>query len=259
MATVQQLFDLSGRVAIVTGAGAGLGATFAEALAEAGASVVCAGRTLSKVEQTAGRLRERGFRAVAVRTDVTIEDDVIALVRRAEQEFGGIDILVNNAGIVIAQPPEAISLADWKAVMDVNLTGVFVCAREVAKSMIAAGRPGSIINLASIFGLVASHPVPATAYSAAKGAVNNLTRDLATHWASRSIRVNAIGPGCFPTEMTAGLLSSPELVKMIEGRTPMGRIGNPEELKGAIVFLASRASSYVTGQTLYVDGGWTIW
>lgn len=259
MATVQQLFDLSGRVAIVTGAGSGLGVAFAEALAEAGAAVVCAGRTLSRVEETAAGLRGRGFRALAHATDVTVEDDVIALVRRAEQEFGGIDILVNNAGTAGGAAPEALSLASWKKVVDVNLTGVFLCAREVAKSMIAAGRSGSIINIASVLGMVASQPVATAAYSASKGGVVNMTRDLAVHWATRSIRVNAIGPAYFRSEMTAGLLDSPKLMKAIEVRTPMGRVGAPDELKGAIVFLASQASSYVTGQTLYVDGGWTAW
>jgi NAD(P)-dependent dehydrogenase (short-subunit alcohol dehydrogenase family) len=259
MATVQQLFDLSGRVAIVTGAGGGLGVTFAEALAEAGAAVVCAGRTPSKIEQTAAGLRERGFRAIGVPVDVTAEDSVIALVRRTEQELGGIDILVNNAGIAAGGPPESVSLDRWKSVIDVNLTGVFLCAREVAKSMIAAGRPGSIINIASILGLVASQPLPTSPYSASKAAVVNLTRDLAVHWAPRSIRVNAIGPAYFPSDMTSSMLDSATMKKAIEVRTPMKRVGKPEELKGAIVFLASQAASYVTGQTLCVDGGWTAW
>jgi NAD(P)-dependent dehydrogenase (short-subunit alcohol dehydrogenase family) len=259
VATVQELFDLSGRVAIVTGAGTGLGVAFAEALAEAGAAVVCAGRTLARIEHTAAGLRERGFRAVAIRADVTVEDEVIALVQDAERAFGNVDILVNNAGIAIGSRPESLSLADWTTQVNVNQTGVFLCAREVARSLIAAGRGGSIINIASVLGMVASQPTSVTGYAASKGAVVNLTRDLAVHWAAKSIRVNAIAPGYFPSEMTADLLDSPERTKSIVTRTPMRRVGSTEELKGAVVFLASQASSYVTGQILAVDGGWTAW
>ena len=181
------------------------------------------------------------------------------MIAQTVERFGTLDILVNNAGTAVVGPPETISLADWKRVVDVNLTGVFLCAREAAKAMIAAGRGGRIINIASILGAVASEPVPAAAYDATKGAVVNLTRDLAVHWAPKGILVNAIGPAYFPSEMTEGFLALPEMRREIERRTPLGRIGRPEELKGAVVFFASDASSYVTGQTLYVDGGWTAW
>jgi gluconate 5-dehydrogenase len=257
--TVAQLFDLSGRVALVTGAGSGLGAVFAEALAEAGASVVCVGRRFERVQQTAQQLGAIGCQSLAVSADVTDEAAVAGMIARTVERFGKLDILVNNAGTAVVGPPETISLADWQRVVDVNLTGVFLCAREAAKAMIAAGTGGRIINIASILGAVASEPVPAAAYDATKGAVVNLTRDLAVHWAPKGILVNAIGPAYFPSEMTEGFLAMPEMRREIERRTPLGRIGQPEELKGAVVFFASDASSYVTGQTLYVDGGWTAW
>jgi NAD(P)-dependent dehydrogenase (short-subunit alcohol dehydrogenase family) len=257
--TVAQLFDLAGRVALVTGAGSGLGVIFAEALAEAGASVVCVGRRLERVQETANRLAEDRCQSLAISADVTDEAAVASMIAQTIERFGKLDILVNNAGTAVVGPPETISLADWQRVVDVNLTGVFLCAREAAKAMIAAGRGGRIINIASILGAVASEPVPAAAYDATKGAVVNLTRDLAVHWAPKGILVNAIGPAYFPSEMTEGFLALPEMRREIERRTPLGRIGRPEELKGAVVFFASDASSYVTGQTLYVDGGWTAW
>jgi NAD(P)-dependent dehydrogenase (short-subunit alcohol dehydrogenase family) len=257
--TVAQLFDLSGRVALVTGAGSGLGAVFAEALAEAGASVVCVGRRLERVQETAHRLSEIGCQSLAISADVTDEAAVASMTDQTVKSLGKLDILVNNAGTAVVGPPETISLADWQRVVDVNLTGVFLCAREAAKAMIAAGTRGRIINIASILGAVASEPVPAAAYDATKGAVVNLTRDLAVHWAPKGILVNAIGPAYFPSEMTEAFLALPEMRREIERRTPLGRIGSPEELKGAVVFFASDASSYVTGQTLYVDGGWTAW
>ena len=259
MSTVSHLFDLTGRVAIVTGAGSGLGVVFATALAEAGAAVVCIGRRRDRVEHTAACLQERGSPSLAMVTDVTDEAAVRAMVADTLTRFGRLDILVNNAGTATAGPPQDLSLADWQRVIEVNLTGVFLCAREAAKAMIAAGAGGHIINIASILGAVASQPVPAAAYSASKGAVVNLTRDLAVHWAPDGILVNAIGPAYFPSEMTEPFLAQPDMLQEIERRTPLGRVGRPEELKGAVVFLASDASSYITGQTLYVDGGWTAW
>ena len=254
------LFDLTGKVAVVTGAGAGLGANFSRALAEAGAAVVCADINTEHAERTASKLTRDGFKAVAVHADVTNEADIEQMIQRAVDEFGSVDILVNNAGIAAGiAAPESVPLDEWKRTVDVNLTGVFACAQAAARTMIKAGKGGSIINLASILGFAASEPVAASAYAATKGAVVNLTRDLAVHWAQHDIRVNALGPAYFPSDMTGGILEDKSLLAEIERRTPMGRVGRPNELDGPIVFLASDASSYITGQTLYVDGGWTAW
>lgn len=259
MTQVQQLFDLSGRVAIVTGAGSGLGVVFAEALAEAGASVVCSGRRMETVEKTAARIREAGHDAIAVEADVADEEAVKRMVAQTVDHYGRLDILVNNAGTANVGPPEDLPLSDWQRVIDVNLTGVFLCSQAAARQMIAADNGGSIINIASILGAGASEPAAATAYAATKGGVVNLTRDLAVHWAPHNIRVNALGPAYFPSDMTSGMMDMPEVIAEIERRTPLARLGRPEELKGPVVFLAADAASYITGETLYVDGGWTSW
>ena len=254
------LFDLTGKVAVVTGAGAGLGANFSRALAEAGASVVCADINTEHAERTAAKLTGDGYKAVAMHADVTDEANIEQMIQRAVDEFGSVDILVNNAGIAAGiGDPETIPLEDWKRTVDVNLTGVFACAQAAARAMIKAETGGSIINVASILGFAASEPVAASAYAATKGAVVNLTRDLAVHWAQHNIRVNALGPAYFPSDMTGGIFEDKSLLSEIERRTPMGRVGRPNELDGPIVFLASDASSYITGQTIYVDGGWTAW
>ncbi len=256
---MNDLFSLQGKTAIVTGAGAGLGAVFARALAEAGASVLCADINEDHAIRTATSLVGDGLNAIPLRADVTSESDVSEMIEEAVDRMGGLDILVNNAGIAAVGPPEATSLEDWQRVIDVNLTGVFLCAKAAGAVMIAAGTAGRIINIASIIGAGAAYPVGAAGYAASKGAVVNLTRELAVQWAQHGIRVNAIGPAYFPSDMTAGLLEDKNLTASIESRVPMGRLGRPDELRGPIVFLASDASSYVTGQTLYVDGGWTSW
>lgn len=259
MSNIHTLFDLTGKVAIVTGAGSGLGVTFAEGLAEAGAKVVCSGRRMDNIQKTAQKLQDAGLEAIAIQADVADETSVENLVKETLDRYGRVDILVNNAGVANVGPPESVPLSEWKHVVDVNLTGVFLCSQVVARAMIEARNGGSIINIASILGAGASEPSAATAYAATKGGVVNLTRDLAVHWAPHNIRVNAIGPAYFPSEMTAGLMDLPEVVAEIERRTPAGRMGRPEELKGPAIFLASDAASYVTGDILYVDGGWTAW
>ncbi|HEU0116397.1 MAG TPA: glucose 1-dehydrogenase [Thermomicrobiales bacterium] len=259
MTSASQWFDLTGQTAIVTGAGSGLGVVFSQALAEAGANVVCADLQLAPVAETARSLERLGRQALPLAVDVTDEHAVAAMIAQTLTRFGRLDIVVNNAGVAAAGPPEALMLADWRRVVDVNLTGVFLVARAAAREMIACGRGGRIVNIASILGAGASEPIPAAAYAATKGGVVNLTRDLAVHWAPYGIRVNALGPAYFPSAMTKELLATPAMRAEIERRTPLGRVGRPEELKGPLVFLASEASSYVTGQTLFVDGGWTAW
>jgi gluconate 5-dehydrogenase len=259
MKSIEKLFDLSGKIAIVTGAGSGLGVMFSEALAAAGATVVCVGIRAETVERTAARINAMGHQASGIQLDVTDDDAITQVMQDVATRFGSVDILVNNAGIATMSPPEAMTRNDWQSVIDVNLTGAFICAREAAKVMIAAKRGGSIINIASILGRGASEPAPAASYAASKGGVVNLTRDLAVHWAQYGIRVNAIGPAYFPSAMTEPILAEPEVIAEIERRTPLARMGRLEELQGPILFFASEASSYVTGQTLYVDGGWTAW
>ncbi len=256
---MNDLFNLTGKVALVTGAGAGLGAAFAETLAEAGASVVCADINGAHAERTVADLTGKGYQAVSVTTDVTDPGQVQAAVDLAVATYGRLDIAVANAGVASVGPPEAMSFGDWKRVIDVNLTGVFLTDQAAAKAMIAAGKGGRIINLASILGFAASMPAPAASYAASKGAVVNLTRDLAVHLAQYGINVNALGPAYFPSDMTAGIFEDAEIHAAINKLTPLGRTGRLEELKGPLLLLASEASSYITGQTLYVDGGWTAW
>jgi len=244
------LFDLSGKVAIVTGGGSGLGLQMAHGLAEAGADLVLSARKLERCEAAAAAMPTR---ALALPLDVSDEDSVSAMVARVVHEFGRVDILVNNAGTVWGAAPEDIPLKGWQKVVDVNLTGVFLCAQAAGRVMIEKGG-GKIVNIASVAGL---HGAPAEVvntlpYHATKGGVIALTRDLAWKWARHGINVNAIAPGWFPSDMANFVIgSNPQLAE----RIPLGRFGGPEDLKGAVVFLASRASDYVTGHTLVVDGG----
>ena len=251
-----QLFDLSGRVAIVTGAGRGLGKTMALALAAAGADVAVSSRTAVEIEATASEIRELGRAAEPVTADVTSESGAQELVRHTLDRFGRLDILVNNAGINIRKPVLELSLAEYRQVLQTNLEGYFLCARAAGAVMVAAGR-GKVINVSSIMGQVAL-PTQA-AYASSKGGIQQLTRVLALEWAPHGVNVNALAPTYFETELTRPLFEDPERYEFITGRTPMGRWGQPHELAGAVIFLASDASSYVTGHTLLVDGGWTAW
>jgi NAD(P)-dependent dehydrogenase (short-subunit alcohol dehydrogenase family) len=250
------LFDLAGRVAVVTGASSGLGERFARVLRERGAELVLAGRRAERLSALAAELGEDHAEPVA--TDVADEDAMRELFDRALKRFGRLDILVNNAGIADPGPAETESLANFERVLRVNLTAVFMGCREAAQVMLPSGR-GSIINIASVAGFGSlSERYPMAAYVASKHGVVGLTRELGAQWARRGIRVNAIAPGWFPTELT-GQLTNLEQVRWIEQGTPIGRAGLPGELDGALVFLASDASAYVVGQTLVVDGGWTAW
>jgi NAD(P)-dependent dehydrogenase (short-subunit alcohol dehydrogenase family) len=250
--TVPQLFDLTGKVAIVTGASSGLGARFATVLADAGAQVVAAARRLDRLEElAAGRSIE------PVRCDVTDDGDVARLVATALARFGHVDICVNNAGASSGGPERQATLDAFRGVMRLNVEAVFALAQAVAAPMREQGS-GSVINISSMFGLVASAPVPDAGYVASKSAVNGLTRELAAQWARDSVRVNAIAPGFFRSEMTAELVDDERARKWFERACPMGRPGRPEELDGILLFLASDASTYCTGQVFAIDGGWTF-
>jgi NAD(P)-dependent dehydrogenase (short-subunit alcohol dehydrogenase family) len=254
---VHGIFDVAGRVAIVTGASSGLGVDLARALAGAGMRVVIAARRLERLEALAAELEKEGAETLAVACDVSGETDVDSLVAATLSRFGHVDVLVNNAGITEIVPAEQESVESFRRVVDVNLHGLFLCCQRVGRVMIAAGR-GSIVNVASMLGLVAGGQIPQASYAASKGGVVNLTRELAAQWARRGVRVNAIAPGWFESEMTGDMFGDDRSQRWMRGRTPMGRPGHEGELRGALLFLASDASSFVTGQTLAVDGGWTI-
>jgi len=253
----EQRFRLDGRVAVVTGASSGMGVTFAEALAAAGAQVVVAARRIERLREVVTEIERQGGKAHAVACDVSREDEVDGLVAETERAFGAADLLVNNAGFTTVVAAEEQGADDWRAHLDVNLTGVFLCAQRFGRRMLEAGR-GNIVNVASVLGFVASGQIRQAAYAASKGGVVNLTRELAAQWARRGVRVNALAPGWFPTEMTADMFGDERSLVWMRSRTPLGRGGQLEELVGPLLFLASDASSFVTGHVLTVDGGWTI-
>ncbi len=249
-------FRLDGKVGLVTGVSSGLGVSFATALAEAGADVVVCARREDKLKANAEQIaKSTGRNIFPVVADVTNESDIAKVMAAAESKFGKIDIVVNNAGIANVKPTVEMTGKEWLDVTNVDLNGTFYMARDSAKSMIKNKVKGSIINIASIYGIFGDI-IPAASYYASKGAVVNLTRALAVEWVSYGIRVNAIAPGFFPSEMTAGVQQDAPTLQHITSRTPMGRLGNPDELKGALVLLASDAGSYITGHILNVDGGW---
>ena len=249
-------FLVTGRTAIVTGASSGLGVTFAHVLAEAGANVVLAARRTDKLNEVAAGLKAMGVGVLVQTCDVTDSASVKAMVDAAWERFGRVDILVNNAGVAADAGvfPERTTDEMWLQTVGVNLNGLFWCCREVAQRQLADGKGGSIINIASIMGLSASQNL-ASAYQAAKGGVVNLTKNLGVSWADRGVRVNCIAPGWFPSEMTDPFFAVPEFLQRYTYSAPMARVGRPEELGGALLFLASDASSFVTGHTLVVDGG----
>ena len=255
--SVRELFDLTGRVAIVTGGAIGLGRQMAEGLAEMGALLVLCARKQERCQQAAEELGQLGGKAIALSCDVKNPLSIQQLVDDTLSQFGRIDVLVNNAGISWGAPAEEMTLADWNKVIETNLTGTFLCAQAVGKVMIRQGR-GKIINIASVAGLGGAPPeLPAIGYHASKGGVISFTKDLACKWAPHNIQVNAIAPGWFPTHMSNKILE--RYSDLFLSHIPLGRFGNDHDLKGAAVFLASDASNYVTGHVLVVDGGQSAW
>jgi NAD(P)-dependent dehydrogenase (short-subunit alcohol dehydrogenase family) len=244
---------LAGRTAIVTGASSGLGARFATVLADAGAQVVAAARRVERLEELAAGHE----RIHAAACDVTDDDDRERLVATTLERFGRVDVCVNNAGASSGGPEAQATVDVFRGVLRLNLEAVFALSQAVARPMRELGA-GSVINISSMFSLVASAPVPDAGYVASKSAVNGLTRELAAQWARDGIRVNAIAPGFFASEMTAELVEDERSQRWFERMCPMGRPGRPEELDGILLFLASDASSYCTGQVFAIDGGWTI-
>lgn len=256
--TTQELFNLRGEVAIVTGGAQGLGKEMAIALAEAGASVVIADMDLKKAEETAQEIEKLGVSSLALKVDVTQKDQVEDMVRRTMETFGKIDVLVASAGIGQWINSEEMPLEDWNRVISVNLTGVFLTCQAVGREMIKR-KKGSIITISSMSGIIVNVPQAQSHYNASKGAVIMLTKSLAMEWAPYNVRVNTIAPGYMETKLVADLLVQyPEYAKLWRDLTPMKRLGRPEEIKGPCVFLASAASSYMTGSVLVMDGGYTM-
>lgn len=262
LADLEHLFGLRGKVALVTGASGGLGKEFARGLAMAGANVAVAARRMERLQATAAELSDLGVRSHAVRADLRCAAQIEAAVREVYETLGPVDILVNNAGIAPVGRAERHDLEKWQQTLDVNLTAVFLCCQQVGRQMIDRGEGGRIINISSVLGEGANSVHRTVGYAATKGAVTNLTKQLAVEWAPHGITVNALAPSWFPTEM----ITDPRLGRVhddqrahMERLTPLARLGREGELLGAVIYLASPSASYVTGTVLHVDGGWRAW
>jgi gluconate 5-dehydrogenase len=251
---MSSLFDLTGRTALITGSVRGIGLSLAKGLAEAGATVVANGRQQDTVDAVVAKFEADGYKALGAVFDVADEAAVLAAFEAFDRRGIKIDILVNNAGIQFRKPMVELELKDWQRVIDTNLTAAFIVGREAAKRMIARGRGGKVINIASLSSQ-ATRPTVAP-YTAAKGGIMMLTRSMVAEWARFNIQANAIGPGYILTEMNTILIENPEFDAWVKKSNPAERWGKPEELVGTAVYLASEASNYVNGQIIYVDGGW---
>ena len=252
------LFDLSGRVAVVTGAGRGIGREIALTLARAGADIVLAEIETETIEECLAEIRSFGRRAHFIATDVRVPSSVEAMADEVINQFGQIDILINNAGIARHAPAEEMSDELWLDVLDVNLNGVFWCCRAVGKRMLERGS-GAIVSIASMSGSIVNKPQPQAAYNASKAGVIMLTKSLAAEWAARGLRVNCVSPGYIGTEMTKSGMSNEEWKRTWLEMTPMGRVGEPTEIAHAVWFLASDAARFANGTNLVIDGGYTCW
>ena len=249
-----ELFNLRDKVALVTGAGKGLGKSMALALSESGAHVVVVSRTLSEIEATAREIQENSVKSLPIALDVTKEEDVVRMVETILREFQTIDILVNNVGTFIGGPLVELSLGDWHKMLEINLTSTYLCSKVVGKHMVEKQK-GKIINTSSALGVFGARD--SGAYCASKGGVIQLTKALAVEWAKYNINVNSIAPYALETDMTRTMLEDEKVKKAILSKIPLKRIGQPADLSGAVVFLASKASDYITGQVIFVDGGFS--
>ena len=253
---VKQLFDLSGKVAVITGGSRGLGLQMAEALGELGAKVAITARKQEELDQAAAHLAKQGVEVLTIAGDLSDFDTIPKLVDRVLAKFEGIDILVNNAGTTWGAPAEDYPAKAWNKVMDLNINAMFFLSQDVGRRCMIPKRSGKIVNIASVAGLHAPAEMATIAYNTSKAAAISFTRALASEWGKYNINVNAICPGFFPSKMTRGLLE--KIDKAIVSRTPLHRLGGPEDLKGTIAFLASEASRHITGQHIVVDGGASI-
>ncbi|SHJ30321.1 gluconate 5-dehydrogenase [Clostridium cavendishii DSM 21758] len=253
---MKNLFDLTGKIVVITGASSGIGVQLAKAFALQGANVAIIARRYERLEVLAKELEKLGVESLAVKCDVSIEEDVKNAVASILNKFKKIDVLINNAGVASLGSVDEISEEEWNRVIDTNLKGIFLMSKYVVRNM-KENSYGRIINTASVCGIVGSKNVPLHAYNASKGAVINLTKGMATSLAKYGITVNGIGPGLFKSEMTEKTLFKPENLKIYNAVCPMGRPGKEGELDGAAIYFASDASSYTTGQTIFVDGGFT--
>lgn len=250
------MFDLTGRVAVVTGASSGLGVQFANALADQGADLVLLARRVEKLEKVAEEISKKGRKVLVVGCDVTKTDNVQAARDAAIKAFGKVDILVNNAGGSKGTTGETVTDDEWNFTMDLNINSIFTCCREFGKEMLKAGY-GRIVNIASMYGLVGNNFSPALPYHTSKGAVVNFTRALGAEWGKRGVTVNAICPGFFASELTGDFVDSDDFLGAVRAYCPMGRVGKPGELNPALIYLASEEASYTNGSMVVVDGGWT--
>ena len=256
---LSSMFNLSGKVSIITGASQGLGVSYARGLAKAGCDLVIAARSAEKLQKVSTELNQYGHRILPIRMDVTVQADVENAVKQTVKEFGHIDILVNNAGISSVKEAEDMSEKDWSSVINTNLNGVFRCAQSVGKVMIGQ-KHGKIINIASMYAFVGSSYVPQVSYAASKAAVLGLTKELAVEWGPKGLQVMALAPGFFLSDQTIwAFQNNKELGEKLLQKVPMGRMGKLEELEGTIVYLASTASNYLHGQALILDGGFLSW